>query len=423
MNQPARIGNARENFAEEDEEPGLAAPERRGISIPVLITLASLSAIIPLATDLYLPAFPIIERALGTTAAGVQLSLTAFLVGAAAGQLFFGPISDRWGRVRPIVYGTLACAAASAAAAFSPTIAYLVAARFVQGIAGSAGIVIGRAMISDLAADQWEAARAFNIMMAVIGIAPIIAPWLGSVLVGPLGWRGTLWVIFGLTLAIFVAVLLWIREPHLARPAAPALDSMQLAASPLASLLVPSFLGNTFAFGLAFAAFMAYISASPFLFQVIIGLSVIHYGQLFAFITLIMTLTSVVSAHLAHRIPAKRLLGFGLAALLFSSVAVAGIVFLQLPSVWTILPLATAVGSLGFILGNAASAAIAAASGAAGTGSAILGALQFGLGALTAPLVGLCGERTAVPLAITMCAASSLALISFLFAERSKPAG
>ena len=135
---------------------------RGGISTPVLVTVAMLGAVAPFAIDLYLPALPQMAMALKTSEAGVQLSLTAFLIGAALGQLFFGPLSDRYGRVRPVVIGTLVCALAGAAAALSPNIAFLVAARFVQGAAGSAGMVIGRAIVSDLAENKNQAARAFN---------------------------------------------------------------------------------------------------------------------------------------------------------------------------------------------------------------------------------------------------------------------
>jgi DHA1 family bicyclomycin/chloramphenicol resistance-like MFS transporter len=388
------------------------APAPPRITPTVLITLALLAAVAAIATDLYLPAFPQMAIALATGAAGVQLTLTTFLVGAAVGQLVFGPLSDRYGRMPPLVAGALVCAVASAAAALATNIESLVVARFVQGFAGSAGMVLGRAIISDLAEDARAAARAFSLIMTVIGIVPVLAPWLGSVLVGPLGWRGMLWIVFGITLLMLGAVLLSLKESHPARR-----RPHSRASSGLSLLLNRQFVGNTFAFGLGFAALMAYISASPFLFQMVIGLSVVQYGLAFGLIALMLTGASVAAAHLAGKVPARRQLRFGLLTLVGASFVLSGIVWFALPPIWTILPITVAVGSLGFVLGNAPALAIAAVPRVAGAGSAVLGALQFGLGALVAPLVGLRGERSAGPLVIVMTVASALALASALAAE------
>jgi DHA1 family bicyclomycin/chloramphenicol resistance-like MFS transporter len=392
-----------------------------GIGAPVLVTLAMLSAVAPFAIDLYLPALPQMAIALKTSEAGVQLSLTAFLIGAALGQLFFGPLSDRYGRVRPVVLGSLVCALAGAAAALSPNIAFLVAARFVQGAAGSAGMVIGRAIVSDLAEDKNQAARAFNLLLAVVGIAPVVAPWVGSLIVGPLGWRGTLWVVCGFTVLVLVAVLAFLRESHTPARRARARAQQASRHAGLRSLVSRRFLGNTLAFAFPFTAYMGYISASPFIFQVIVGLSVVQYGLLFALIALVLTGVSALAAHLNPRIAPRRQLRFGLLALLAGSAALSAILVFKAPPVWTILPIAVAVSSLGFIMGNATSAAIAAVPQAAGTGSAVLGALQFGFGALVAPLVGLRGEHSASPLATVMIVASGLSFAAFLLAGREMP--
>ena len=191
-----------------------AAPTRaRAITPALLVTLALLSAVAPFATDLYLAAFPAMVTDLHTTATAVQLTLTAFLLGLAAGQLLFGPLSDRFGRVRPLVVGAAVCVLASAATVFAPSIEILIGARFFQGVAGAAGMVIGRAIIADLASGK-AAARAFSLMMIVGGVAPVIAPLAGGFLVGPIGWRGALAVILGLSTLMLVAVLLIVRETH-----------------------------------------------------------------------------------------------------------------------------------------------------------------------------------------------------------------
>jgi DHA1 family bicyclomycin/chloramphenicol resistance-like MFS transporter len=404
--------------------------ESSTITPGLLVVLALLSALAPFATDLYLPAFPRMTVDLATDAAQVQLTLTAFLVGVAAGQLVFGPLSDRWGRRGPLVVGAVLCVAASVVAALAPNVAVLVAARLVQGLTGAAGMVVGRAIISDLATGR-AAARAFSVMMMVGGIAPILAPFVGSLLVGPVGWRGILWVVAALAVAMLVSVLVVVRETLPAarrtagRGAASPVPAVEAAGtSPVRALASRAYLGHTLAFGFAFAVMMAYISASPFVYQVMIGMSAVTYGIVFGATALGLLVVSAVSARLAATRPARRLLGVGLGLVLAGSLALAALVLSGAP-VWLLpVPIFVAVASLGLVLGNATALALAAVPRAAGTGSAVLGALQFALAALVSPLVGLGGERTAVPLAVVMAVAAVVALGAFLLARpaRRRPA-
>ena len=156
----------------------------RAIGLPLLLTLALLAAFAPIATDLYLPGFPAIARDLAVDASGVQLTLTTFLIGLACGQLVMGPISDRFGRRLPLIASAVLCVAAGALAAAAPHLAVLVVARLIQGLAGAGGMVIGRAIIADLVTGR-AAARAFTLMMTVGGVAPVLAPLVGGLLVRP----------------------------------------------------------------------------------------------------------------------------------------------------------------------------------------------------------------------------------------------
>lgn len=249
-----------------------------GITPKLLVVLALLSALAPFATDLYLPAFPEMTVDLATAATQVQLTLTSFLVGIALGQLVFGPISDRFGRLWPLVIGAGLCVVASAAAALAPTVAVLVAARFLQGLTGAAGMVIGRAIISDLARGP-AAARAFSLMMIVGGIAPVVAPVIGSILVGVIGWRGIFWVVFAIAAAMLVSIVAVVRETNTAQRRAEIVERHREAATQPASFLSREYLGNTLAFAFAFGVMMAYISASPFVYQVMIGMGAVQYGR------------------------------------------------------------------------------------------------------------------------------------------------
>lgn len=389
------------------------------ITTPVLLTLALLSAMAPVATDLYLPAFPQMADQLGVGASAVQLTLMAFLLGITAGQLVFGPLSDRVGRFWPLLAGTAACVVASAVAATAPDITVLVAARFAQGFTGAAGMVIGRAIVSDLATGQ-TAARAFSLMMIVGGVAPVVAPVAGSMLVGPAGWRGILWVVCAVVVLMLVVTIAVIRESH------PPQRRHQLRAdtttSAWTSLRSRTFAGNTLAFAFGFAVMMAYISASPFVYQTLIGTTPQQYGLIFGVNALGIAVMSAVSARLARRVPARTLLGAGLLAASVAAAVTLGLVVTGAPPWLLTLPIFVAVASQGLILGNATAQALAAVPHHAGTGSAALGALQFGIGALVAPLVGLGGEHTALPLALVMCGCAAIAVAGFVLAHAGRRA-
>jgi DHA1 family bicyclomycin/chloramphenicol resistance-like MFS transporter len=389
----------------------------RAITPALLVTLALLSAVAPFATDLYLPAFPTMVADLHTSATAVQLTLTAFLLGLAAGQLLFGPMSDRYGRVRPLVVGAAVCVVASAATVFAPTIEMLIGARFVQGFAGAAGMVIGRAVIADLATGK-AAARAFSLMMIVGGVAPVIAPLAGGFLIGPIGWRGALAVIFALSTLMLASVLLVVRETHTEHRRAEMRSARSELGSPLRDLTSRIYVGHVVAFCGAFATMMAYISASPFIYQTMMGLSAAEYGVMFGVNALALLSASALSARLAGRFEVRRLAAAGLTAIFIATVALLTLALCGAPAGWLALPLLVTVGSMGLIFGNTTALALGAAPRAAGTASAVLGAAQFGLAAAVTPLVSIGGEGTAVPAAIVMVCASTLAATGFACARR-----
>ncbi|CAN5622223.1 multidrug effflux MFS transporter [soil metagenome] len=393
------------------------------IGAGLLLVLALLSAVAPFATDLYLPAFPRMTNDLHSTATAVQLTLTAFLTGIMFGQLAFGTLSDRFGRLRPLVTGAALCVAASAVAATAPSIEILTAARFAQGFTGAAGMVIGRAIISDLASGK-AAARAFSLMMIVGGIAPVVAPFAGSLLVDPIGWRGILWAVFGLVLTMLVATVLVIRESHTTERRAEAKREQDGAATGFRALRSRVFIGNACTFAFGFAVMMAYISASPFVYQVMIGLNPVEYGIAFGINALGLAAVSALSAKLTGSVPVARLLGIGI-TLVFSATVILLILVLIGAPAWTLpIPIFVAVASLGLVLGNATALTLGAVPQSAGTGSAALGAMQFGLAALVSPLVSLGGETTALPLAIVMVVVAAIALSAYLVGRpRATPVG
>jgi MFS transporter, DHA1 family, multidrug resistance protein len=392
----------------------------RTITPALLVTLALLSAVAPFATDLYLPAFPVMVTDLHTSATAVQLTLTAFLAGLAFGQLVFGPLSDRFGRMRPLLVGAAVCVLASVATVFAPSIEALVGARFVQGAAGAAGMVIGRAIIADLASGK-AAARAFSLMMIVGGIAPVVAPLAGGFLVGPIGWRGALAVILGLSTLMLLAILLIVRETHTEHRRAELRSTRTTLGSPLRDLTSRGYLGHVVAYCCAFATLMAYIAASPFIYQTMMGLSANVYGAMFGVNALALLSVSVLSARLIRRFEVRRIAAVGLVSGLGGTVLLLVVALSGVPAGWLALPLLLTVGSMGLVFGNTTALALGAAPRAAGTASAVLGASQFGLAAAVSPLVSIAGAGTAVPAAIVMVCTSSVALAGFISARGSTP--
>ena len=382
---------------------GVAARAPLALWISVL---ALLTAIAPLATDMYLPALPTVVTDLGSTASAVQLTLTAFLVGLAIGQLVIGPLSDGWGRRRLLLTGTVLCLVASVACAFAPTAGVLVAARFLQGFGGAAGVVLSRAVITDRTSGD-RTARLFSVMMAINGIAPVIAPLLGSSLLGVVGWRGIFLVLALLTLVMTLGAAATVPETlPVERRVRGGLRA--IATDVRSALGRRRYLGYTLAFSTAFAAMFAYISGSPFVLQNTLGLSTGQYGLAFGLNAAGLVVASMVSGRLPTRFGPRRQLIPGVGALTLTAAAFLVVVLAGTPRWPTLVVLFLAVASLGFILGNGAALASEEVRDIAGTGSALLGALQFGLGALVSPLVG----SSPLRMAVTMLVAASLAVVA-----------
>jgi DHA1 family bicyclomycin/chloramphenicol resistance-like MFS transporter len=386
------------------------------VRLPLLLVLASLAAVAPVATDLYLPGFPAIGADLDTAPSGVQLTLTTFLVGLALGQLVMGPLSDRYGRRGPLVASATVCVLAGIACALAPSLPVLVAARAVQGFAGAGGMVIGRAVIADLVTGR-AAARAFTLMLTVGGIAPVLAPLVGGLLADPVGWRGMLWTVAGLCAAMLVAVLLVLDETH---PAERRSTGESSALADMRSVVAThAYRGPVLVFACSFGVMMAYISASPFVYQNVVGLDEVQYGVAFGLNAAGLIAAGYVSSKLVDRWSPATILRACIGVQLLATLAFLALATAHAPD-WTY-PAAifVAVLSNGGIMGNAAALAMAEVRPVAGAGSAILGFSQFALGAVVSPLVGLGGEDSALVPAVVMACASVLGFTASRLGMRS----
>lgn len=401
--------------------PADGSAPRRALPMTTTVVLALLTAIAPLATDMYLPAFPRMAVELGTSATAVQLSLTTFMIGLALGQLVIGPLSDQRGRRGLLIAGSAVCAAAGLACALAPSIAFLVVARFLQGFSGAAGVVLSRAVVSDRARGN-AAAKLFGLMMLIQGVAPVLAPLLGGTLVTAVGWRGVFGILAGLSALMLVGVVVLVPEtlPRERRNAGGLAATARDARTVLTNR---RYLGWTGALVFGFAAMFAYISASPFVLQNMLGLSVGAYSVAFAANALGLGVVAGAGTKLVDRFGPRRLLVAGVAAVAVLSVLLlVDVLLLDLPRWPTLVLLFLTVSSLGLVFGNATTLATDEVAHAAGTGSAVMGALQFGLGAVVSPLVGLRGEHDALPMAVVMVVLALGAVLSTWSAVRASPA-
>ncbi|MGH3349524.1 MAG: multidrug effflux MFS transporter [Nocardioides sp.] len=386
-------------------------------SVPprLLLALALLSASAPLAIDFYLPSFPQIGSDLGAAASNVQLTLTAFLIGLALGQIAWGPISDRFGRLKPLLIGSVVSALAGVLAALAPSVELLIAARFVHALAAAAGIVMARAIVADVL-HGYAAARAMSIMMSISGIAPILAPVIGGAIAGLVPWRGVLGIVAAIAVVQVVCVVLVIRETL---PVERRTSRVEYA--DLGRLLAkPSFLGYTLTQSLTFATLMTYVSSSSFLYQSVIGTSAAVYGVGFAINAAFLTVAGLVSARLAKReVHPARIIRSAQPVLAGAAVLALVVALAPVPKGLILLPILIATTCVGFIMGNTGALAIEQARPSVGAGSALMGGIMFLGGGLASPLGAVAGEHTAVPLAITMVVTSTLGAVAFAFARRS----
>ncbi|MFF6998646.1 multidrug effflux MFS transporter [Streptomyces sp. NPDC008313] len=400
--------------AEPATPPGTAALRRTGLL--VTLVLGGLTATPPLAMDMYLPSLPEVTRSLHAPAATVQLTLTACLAGMALGQLVVGPMSDRWGRRRPLLVGLLVYVVATALCAVAPSVGLLVAFRLAQGLAGAAGIVIARAVVRDLY-DGVAMARFFSTLMLISGVAPIVAPLIGGQILRITDWRGVFLVLTVVGIALTAVV--WRRLPETLAPADRHSGGVGDALRSMRALLADrAFAGYVLTGGFAFAALFAYISASPFVIQEIYGASPQTFSLLFGVNSIGLVVVGQVNGRvLVGRVRLDKVLAVGLGtvtlaatALLLMSTGVFGETGL-----W---PVAAALfvlmSAMGLAMPNTQALALMRTRHAAGSASALLGTTSFLIGAVASPLVGVAGEHTAVPMAVVQLASALVAVTCFV---------
>ncbi|MGV9451070.1 multidrug effflux MFS transporter [Streptomyces sp. NPDC003635] len=395
-------------------DPAARAMRRTGLL--VTLVLGGLTATPPLAMDMYLPALPQVTEALSAPAATVQLTLTACLAGMALGQLVVGPMSDRWGRRRPLLIGLAVYVLATALCAVAPTVEFLVAFRLAQGLAGAAGIVIARAVVRDLY-DGVAMARFFSTLMLISGVAPIVAPLIGGQILRVTDWRGVFVVLT--VVGVALAGVVWARLPETLAPADRHSGGVGEALRSMRGLLADrAFAGYMLTGGFAFAALFAYISASPFVIQEIYGASPQTFSLLFGLNSIGLVVVGQINGKvLVGRVSLDSVLAVGLGVVLLAAAALllmsAG-AFGEVGLVPVAAALFVLMSAMGVTLPNTQTLALLRTKQAAGSASALLGTSSFLIGAVASPLVGVAGEGTAVPMAVVQLAAALVASACFV---------
>ncbi|CAI8900709.1 Bcr/CflA family efflux transporter [Pseudomonas sp. IT-P258] len=368
-----------------------------------ILILGALSAFGPLAIDFYLPAFPAMAQAFGTDENHVQMTLAVYFLGLSIGQLAYGPVADRFGRRIPLLIGVGLFTAASVACAYAPNLEWLIGARFIQALGGCAGMVISRAVVSDKC-DAVGSAKVFSQLMLVMGLAPILAPLLGGLLVNTTGWQSIFLALTGFSALAGLAVATGLPESMPAHmPRQPLSGALRQYGRLLAD---PIFLGHALTGGIAIAGMFAYIAGSPFVFIKLYGVPAEHFGWLFGINAAGFILVAQVNARLLAKRGPAFLLARAVWVYLAAGLTLFAISSLHTAQLWPVLlPLFVCIASLGCILPNASACAMNGQGARAGSASALLGCLQFSVAAGASALVGVLHDGSAVPMAmvISLC--------------------
>lgn len=369
----------------------------------LVILLGSLTAMGPLAIDMYLPSLPAIGEDLSASASQTQATVAAFLAGMAIGQFFYGPASDRLGRKPPILLGTAIFVAASAACAMAGSAEQLILARFAQALGACAGGVVSRAVVRDRFGHT-ETARMLSLMMLIMGMAPILAPLLGGALLALGGWRTIFWFMAAFGVLVGLAAFFRMQESRSEETSAQARSESPLRAY-LALLGQPRLVGYGLAGALNGATLFTYISSSPELLIEIYRVPAAQFGWVFG-----LNAAGIIGANQVNRLLLRRatpdevlsrasLVAVGMAVLL-ALAAVSGV-----GERWTVLPLLFGLlATYGFMQGNTMAGALNVDPKRSGSISALLGAASFGVGAIASAAAGVLHDGTPRPMALVMLA-------------------
>jgi len=366
-----------------------------------LVLLGCLTAVAPISIDMYLPSFPQVAHDLVAPPGRMEFTLASFFIGLTIGQLFYGPLSDRFGRKPPLYFGFALYTAASLGCILAGSVDLLCLFRFLQGLGGCAGIIISNAIVRDRTSAR-ETARAFSMLMLVMGLAPILAPLAGGLVLTLWGWRAIFVVLSLFGVICLASITFGLSESHDTKHEPP-LRLRTILANYAHLLTDRSFIGFALSGGLTMAGMFAYIAGSPFVLMELYGVEPRHYGWFFGVNAFGLIASSQLNARTLKYFPATAILRRGLwvpplAGLVLAGLSLGGLI--NLP--WFVVGFFCFVSSIGWIAPNAMASALATHGQMAGTAAALAGALQFFFATLAGVLVGAFHNGTGQPLAVVM---------------------
>lgn len=375
------------------------------------LLLGSLAALGPLTIDMYLPSFPSITNEFNTNASLIQFSLTSCLLGLGFGQLIIGPMSDVQGRRKPLIIFLGLYFAAALACAFASTIYIFIGARFVQGFAAAGGIVISRAVVRDVYVGR-ELTKFFALLMLINNLAPILAPVVGSSILLFTNWRGV-FITLSLVGIILVSIISLKFEDTLP-PEKRIPSNLKQTIGNFSELIKDrKFIGYALTQSFITSGIFAYVSGTPFVYQTIYGVSPQVFSILFGLNGIGIMTGTILIGKFADIIPETRFLKIGLIMSFTASLSLLIVVLVHGPLFAVVISIFVFISSIGIISTSSFSLAIQDQGHIAGSASALLGLLPFIFGAISAPLVGIAGETSAIPMGVIMFSASLLAILSY----------
>lgn len=387
--------------------------------LPLLLGL--LTAVGPISTDMYLPAFPAIEASLGLRSGSAQVTLATWFAGLAVGQLVQGSLADRYGRRGPLIAGTVLYTVANVGCALAPDLVTLAAMRFLAACGGSASMVIPRAVVRDIS-DGHAAARLMSKLILVMGAAPILAPALGGAVLGFASWHAIFWITSAY--GALCCLLVWRFLPD----TLPKANRIQLGAASLLDRYARvardgAFLSYALTAGFGMFGMFAYIGGSPAVFIQRFGLNPTTYGALFGVSAAAFIAGSQVAPRLLPRFGAARVLRAGVRCYLLATVTLLALALLGVGGpAGIVLPVMAAMGSMGFVMPVSSVGALSRHAAQAGSASALMGMIGFVLAALSGVLVGAFSDGTARPFAALMVLGAVGAVLADWLRPRARPA-
>lgn len=386
--------------------------------IKLIFILGSLTALGPFSIDMYLPGFEGIANDLNTTVAKVSMTLSSYFIGISAGQLLYGPLLDRFGRKKPLFIGILVYILASLGCSFVTNIDTFIGLRFIQAVGSCAAAVASVAMVRDLFPVK-DIPKVFSLLMLVVGLSPMLAPTIGGYVTAYYGWHVVFLILMGLGIIILIGAMIELPNTYVPDTSI-SLKPKPIITNFISILKEPQFYTYAFTGAVAFSGLFTYVAASPILFMTIFKVDPKTYGWIFAFMSLSFISASQLNSLLLRRFKSEQMI-FG--ALITQTIL--SIIFLvaalnnRLGLYETIAFLFLFLACLGISNPNTAGLTLAPFSRNAGSASALMGAIQLGLGALASFVVGIFVIDSVVPMVVIMCITTITAFVILNIGKRN----